>query len=205
MNRSSVTRRRSKLLTLAPLYGVPGGLLAAFLALASVRGPEGFANAPGAELKPEPMSLASLVPAADAGPGRRTASPAPAQAAAPAKAVAAAPRARCTHAARACPSAAPRVGPAPAAPVTAGLDAAIALVGPTIEELGEPAPDACAGMALPIEAPRVDGVSACPLTLQVVNVSAMSSEARQEWARAIRTAAEHARAARRARRIAGAI
>jgi hypothetical protein len=210
MNRPS-TRRRSKLLTLAPLYGVPAGLLAAFLALASAHGPEGLANTRDGVREPELMSLASLATPAVAGPGRRIAMPTPA--AAPAKAVAAVPRARVAPAEKACPSAVRHVLPAPAAPVppaapsapNADLDAAVALVGPTIEDLGEPAPDACAGMALPIEAPQVDGVSECLQTLQVVNVSAMSIEARREWAKAARAAVARAIAARRPRQISGAI
>jgi len=201
MNRQSCIRRRSKLLALAPVYGVPAGLVVAFLALASVRGPA----APGAIENERPAtSLASLVPAAGADPAGPAAAPAPRAVVAPAArpAVPARPASPVPAHKRAHVRPAPAVVPTP---VTTEAEAAVALVGPTIEDLGEPVCDA--SLIGPLPMPGVEGASGCPMSVQMemVNASAVRVEVRHEWAAAVRKACEHEIAARKARRASGAI
>ena len=199
MNRSSRIRRHRKLFALAPVYGVPAGLVVAFLVLAGARGP---AQAPAAGFAPPVTSLASLVSAADADPTvsdvapTRSAATAPARPAAPARIPAARPARN-----------AARVRPAPVAR-PAATQMAVALVGPTIEDLGEPVCDAFESMT-GVSPTAFDGFDGCPfdmqLQVQVVNAGAVPVQVRRELAEAIRKACAHEIAVRKARRASGAI
>ena len=195
MNRSSRIRRLPKLFALAPVYGVPAGLVVAFLALAGARGP---GQAPAAGSAPSATTFASLVSAADAGPRVPAAAPArsaaaPARPAAPDRIPAERPA---------------RVRPAPVAR-PASAQAAVALVGPTIEDLGAPVCDASESMAGELSVPAIDGVEGCPfdmlLQVQVVNAGAVPVQVRRELAEAIRKTCAHEIAVRKAHRASGAI
>jgi len=83
---------------------------------------------------------------------------------------------------------------------------AVALVGPTIEDLGEPVCDAFESMT-GVSPPAVDGVEGCPfdMQLQVVNAGAVPAQVRRELAEAMRKACAHEIVVRRVRRASGAI
>jgi len=200
MNRSSSIRRLRKLFALAPVYGVPAGLVVAFLVLAGARGPH---QAPAAGSAPPMTGLASLVSAAEADPTvpaaapPRTVAASPARPAAPARISAARPARN-----------AARVRPAQVArPVSTQM--AVALVGPTIEDLGEPVCDASESMTGELSVPAVGGVEGCPfdmqLQVQVVNAGAVPAQVRRELAEALRKACAHEIVVRRVRRASGAI